>query len=357
MPTPQQVLEALKRVSYPGLSRDIVAFGFVKDVEVGGRGVTVTLAPTTDNQEAIAEIRRRIAETVQAMGVPMVEIVVEPPPPPKKAALRPKQKVGDVKRIIAVASGKGGVGKSTVAVNLALALRSLGREIGLLDADVYGPSVPVMLGLAERPRADAEKRIEPIERHGIRAISMGLFVEEGKPIIWRGPMITKVLVEFVRNVLWGPLDYLVIDMPPGTGDAQLTICQQVPLSGGVIVTTPQEVALLDVKRGVTMFREVDVPVLGVVENMSYHVCRGCGREHDLFGTGGGERMAKRFGIPFLGSLPLLREVREGGDAGAPIVAADPDHPTSRKLVAIAERVEAAIEESERAPAHVHAPSL
>src|SRR5437588_5611383 len=193
MPTPQEVLDALKRVPYPGLSRDIVAFGFVKDVEVGGRGVTVTLSPTTDNQEAIAEIRRRVAEAVQAMGVPMVEIVVEPPPPPKKPALRPKQKVGDVKRIIAVASGKGGVGKSTVAVNLALALRSLGREIGLLDADVYGPSVPVMLGLTERPRADAEKRIEPIERHGIRAISMGLFVEEGKPIIWRGPMVTKVL--------------------------------------------------------------------------------------------------------------------------------------------------------------------
>jgi ATP-binding protein involved in chromosome partitioning len=339
MPTPQEILSQLKQVRYPGLGRDIVDFGFVRDIEVGGRGVTITLAPTTDNQEAIGEIRRRVAETVQAMGVPTVEIVVEEPPRAAPGAMRPKPKVGNVKTIVAVASGKGGVGKSTVAVNLALALRSLGREVGLLDADVYGPSIPVMLGLSERPRADEEKRIEPIERHGLRAISMGLFIEDAKPIIWRGPMITKLLVEFVRNVLWGDLDYLVIDMPPGTGDAQLTICQQVPLSGGVIVTTPQEVALLDVKRGVTMFREVNVPVLGVIENMSYHLCRKCGGQHDLFGSGGGKRMAERFAIPFLGALPLVRDVREAGDRGVPILASDPDHPLSRTFVDIAQRVE------------------
>jgi ATP-binding protein involved in chromosome partitioning len=351
MPTPQEILEQLKRVAYPGLSRDIVAFGFVKDIEVGGRGVTITLAPTTDNQEVIGEIRQRVVTTIQAMGVEMVEVVVEPPPPKAPlAAARPKAKVGNVKRIVAVASGKGGVGKSTVAVNLALALRQLGREVGLLDADVYGPSVPIMLGLTERPRADEEKRIEPIERHGLRAISMGLFVEAAKPIIWRGPMITKLLVEFVRNVLWGDLDYLLIDMPPGTGDAQLTICQQVPLSGGVIVTTPQEVALLDVKRGVTMFREVNVPVLGVVENMSVHVCRKCGSSHDLFGSGGGQQMARRFDIPFLGALPLVREVREGGDRGVPIVASDPDHPASRVFLDIARRVEAELERLDGTPA-------
>jgi ATP-binding protein involved in chromosome partitioning len=343
VPTPQEILEQLKQVTYPGFSRDIVAFGFVKDIEVGSRGVTVTLAPTTDNEQAIAEIRRQVAAKVQAMGVPMVDIVIEEPPRAPLAAVRPKPKVGGVDKIIAVASGKGGVGKSTVAVNLALALRQLGRKVGLLDADVYGPSVPVMLGLSERPRADEEKRIEPIERHGLKAISMGLFVEEAKPIIWRGPMITKLLVEFVRNVLWGDLDYLVIDMPPGTGDAQLTICQQVPLAGGVIVTTPQEVALLDVKRGVTMFREVAVPVLGVVENMSYHVCRKCGSRHDLFGSGGGEKMARRFGVPFLGALPLVRELRETGDRGTPIVAADPTHPQARAFVDIARRVEAEIE--------------
>ena len=349
MPTPQEILERLKQVSYPGLSRDIVAFGFVKDIEVGGRGVTITLAPTTDNQQTIAEIRQQVVEKVQALGVPMVEIIIEEAPKVALGAIRPKEKVGGVDRIIAVASGKGGVGKSTVAVNLALALRQLGRRVGLLDADVYGPSVPVMLGLTERPRADEEKRIEPIERYGLKAISMGLFVEQAKPIIWRGPMITKLLVEFVRNVLWGDLDYLVIDMPPGTGDAQLTICQQVPLAGGVIVTTPQEVALLDVKRGVTMFREVNVPVLGVVENMSYHVCRKCGGKHDLFGSGGGQQMARRFSIPFLGALPLVRELREGGDRGAPIVAASPDHPQARAFVEIAQRVEAEIQRNAAQP--------
>ena len=343
MPTPQEVLEQLKQVTYPGFSRDIVAFGFVKDIEVGGRGVTITLAPTTDNQEAIAEIRRRIAEVVQKVGAAMVEVIIEAAPRVPLGAIRPKPKVGEVKKIIAVASGKGGVGKSTVAVNLALALRRLGRNVGLLDADVYGPSIPTMLGLSERPRADQEKRIEPIERHGLKAISMGLFVDDAKPIIWRGPMITKLLVEFVRNVLWGDLDYLVIDMPPGTGDAQLTICQQVPLSGGVIVTTPQEVALLDVKRGVTMFREVNVPVLGVVENMSFHLCRKCGRKHDLFGAGGGQQMARRFSIPFLGALPLVRELREGGDRGAPIVAADPEHPQSRTFLEIAQAMEVELE--------------
>jgi ATP-binding protein involved in chromosome partitioning len=350
MPTPQQILEQLKSVRYPGLSRDIVAFGFVKDIEIGGRGVTITLSPTTENEAALAEIRQRVAATVQAMGVEMVEIVVEPPPPRAPlAAVRPKEKVGDVKKIVAVASGKGGVGKSTVAVNLALSLRQLGRQVGLLDADVYGPSLPVMLGLTERPRADEQKRIEPIERHGLRAISMGLFVEPAKPIIWRGPMITKLLIEFVRNVLWGELDYLLIDMPPGTGDAQLTICQQVPLAGGIIVTTPQEVALLDVKRGATMFREVDVPVLGVVENMSVHVCRKCGATHDLFGSGGGQQMARRFGIPFLGALPLVREVREGGDRGVPIVASAPDHAASRAFAEIARRVEAEVARLEAAP--------
>lgn len=346
MPAPQEILDRLRKVSYPGFSRDIVAFGLVKDIEVGGLGVTITLSPTTENPAAIAEIRKRVIETVQAMGIAEVKIVIQEPPRGGLAALRPKPTVGEIKRIIAVASGKGGVGKSTVAVNLALALQRLGRQVGLLDADVYGPSVPVMLGLQERPRADEQKRIEPLFRHGLRAISMGLFIEEAKPIIWRGPMITKLLVEFVRNVLWGDLDYLVIDMPPGTGDAQLTICQQVPLAGGIIVTTPQEVALLDVKRGITMFRDVNVPVLGVIENMSYHLCGKCGHRAELFGKGGGEQMARRFDIPFLGSIPLVREIREGSDRGSPIVATDPDHPQSVTFFEIAQRVE---QELERKP--------
>lgn len=346
MPAPQEILEQLRKVSYPGFSRDIVAFGLVKDIEVGDLGVTITLSPTTENPAAIEEIQKRVTETVQSMGIAQVNVVLQEPPRGGFAAVRPKSKVGAVKKILAVASGKGGVGKSTVAVNLALALQTIGRQVGLLDADVYGPSIPVMLGLQERPRADDQKRIEPLVRHGLRAISMGLFVEEAKPIIWRGPMITKLLVEFVRNVLWGDLDYLVIDMPPGTGDAQLTICQQIPLAGGIIVTTPQEVALLDVKRGITMFREVNVPVLGVIENMSYHLCRKCGHRAEIFGKGGGERMAQRFGIPFLGSIPLLRDIREGSDRGSPIVVSDPEHPQSVAFLEIAQRVE---ERLERAP--------
>jgi len=348
MPTPQEILERLKTVNYPGFTRSVVSFGFVKDIEVGGLGVTVTLSPTTDNAEIVSRIQTDIVAAIRDMGVENVEFAIEQPPRGGLSAVRPKAKVGEVRHIIAVASGKGGVGKSTVATNLALALQHLGRQVGLLDADVYGPSVPVMLGLSERPRADEEKRIEPVVRHGIRAISMGLFVEEAKPIIWRGPMITKLLVEFLRNVLWGDLDYLVIDLPPGTGDAQLTICQQVPLSGGVIVTTPQEVALLDVKRGVTMFRDVNVPVLGVIENMSFHVCRRCGHRADLFGTGGGEEMARRFSIPFLGAIPLTREIREGGDRGIPIVAGDPEHPQSRAFLSIAERLENELSRARRA---------
>lgn len=344
MPTPQEILELLKTVSYPGYSRDIVSFGIVKDIEVGGRATTISLAPSTDNPEVLAEVRQRVLQTLAPANLGEVEIVFEEPPKTNLAAMRPKAKVADVKQVIAVASGKGGVGKSTVAVNLALALRQLGNEVGLLDADVYGPSIPTMLAIQERPQADEQKRIEPIQRYGLRVISMGLFVEEGKAIIWRGPMVTKLLVEFVRNVLWGELDYLVLDLPPGTGDAQLTICQQVPLAGGVIVTTPQEVALLDVKRGVTMFQDANVPVLGVVDNMSYHLCRGCGRRTEIFGHGGSAALAERLGIPVLGSLPLDRTLRESGDRGIPILAADPDHPLSDTFLGIARGVEARLAE-------------
>lgn len=347
MPNPQEVLERLRTIRYPGFNRDIVSFGLIKDVEIGGRGTTITLAPTSDRTDVLDEIRASIVHALQELDLGDIEFVVEEPPRGGLAAMRPKPKVGNVKRIIAVASGKGGVGKSTVAVNLALSLQRLGREVGLLDADVYGPSIPTMLGIQERPRADQEKRIEPIIRFGMRVISMGLFVDDAKPIIWRGPMITKLLVEFVRNVLWGDLDYLVLDLPPGTGDAQLTICQQVPLSGGVIVTTPQEVALLDVKRGVSMFQEVNVPVLGVVDNMSMHVCHNCGRQEAIFGQGGSAAMARDLGIPMLGSLPLARELREGGDRGLPLVVSEPDHPQSLAFLEIAQRVEQALD---RAPA-------
>lgn len=344
MLTPQELLEELKKVKYPGFSRDIVSFGFVKDIEVGSAGVTIQLAPSTDNQEVIEQIRGAVERTVSGLVTVPVEIVIQRPASRSPAAPQARAGVPGVKYTVAVASGKGGVGKSTVAVNLALALVSLDRKVGLLDADVYGPSVPLMLGVAERPRVTEQQRIMPVERYGLKVISMGFFIAEDTPVIWRGPMITKMLTEFVKNVEWGELDYLLVDLPPGTGDAQLTMVQQVPLSGGVIVTTPQEVALLDVKRGVTMFEEVHIPVLGVIENMSYHLCSHCGHRAEIFGYGGGARMAAQFGIPFLGEVPLMRQIREGGDAGTPLVVANPDHPQSRAFQEIAAKIVAQLEE-------------
>ena len=216
---------------------------------------------------------------------------------------------------MAVASGKGGVGKSTVATNLALALSALGNRVGLLDADVYGPSVPLMLGITEKARSGEGQRLQPVERHGLAVISMGMFVGDATPIIWRGPMITKLITEFIRNCDWGDLDVLVMDLPPGTGDVQLTLTQQVPISGGVIVTTPQDVALADVRRGIQMFHQMHAPVLGVIENMSYHLCPGCGSRAELFGHGGGATMARALGVPFLGEVPLDRALREAGRSG------------------------------------------
>ncbi len=337
--TPQQILEELKKVKYPGFTRDIVSFGMIRDIEVGSTGVNVLLAPTTAHEETVQQIRDAVTATLSAMpGVRAVHVTLSAPEQPQRRGPAGPQGVPGVRHVIAVASGKGGVGKSTVAVNLALALAGLGNRVGLLDADVYGPSVPLMLGLHERPQSTEDRRIIPLDRFGLKVISLGLFIDDQTPVIWRGPMINKLLTQFLRDVEWGELDYLVLDLPPGTGDAQLTITQQVPLTGGVIVTTPQDVALLDVKRGVTMFQQVNAPVLGVVENMSYHVCSGCGARAELFGHGGGERMAQQFGVPFLGEIPLVREIRVAGDTGKPIVAADPQHPQSQAFRAIAERI-------------------
>jgi ATP-binding protein involved in chromosome partitioning len=339
MPTPQEILEDLKQIKYPGYTRDIVSFGIVRDIEIATVGVTVTLAFGGARPEAVEEIAAAVRERVRTLtGVQQVDIVVQQPEQPRQAAPGRRADIPGIRRIIAVASGKGGVGKSTVAVNFALALRALGYRVGLLDADVYGPSVPLMLGLTEQPRTDEHDRIRPLERFGISAISLGLFIGEGQPVIWRGPMITKLLTQFLRDVDWGELDVLVLDLPPGTGDAQLTIAQQAPLSGGVIVTTPQDVALLDVQRGIAMFNQVNAPVLGVIENMSYHICSGCGARAEIFGHGGGARMAEQSGIPFLGEIPLVRRLRESMDAGQPIVVAEPDSAESQAFLHIARRV-------------------
>ncbi|MCC6763262.1 MAG: Mrp/NBP35 family ATP-binding protein [Deltaproteobacteria bacterium] len=346
MPTPQELLEVLRRVKYPGFNRDIVSFGMVRDIQVGSRNVTIELSTTSENAEAMDAIRHEVAHLVREATGLAVEIVVETTrlatPPP--SAPRPKPQIPGVGAIVAVASGKGGVGKSTVAANLACALAAKGLRTGLLDADVYGPSVATMLGIEGAPPVREDRRIVPAERHGIRAISMGMFLGERTPVIWRGPMVTKLITEFFRNVVWGELDYLILDLPPGTGDAQLAVAQQVPLAGGVVVTTPQDVALLDVRRGITMFEQLQAPVLGVVENMSYHLCGGCGARAEIFGHGGGERMARQFGVPFLGEIPLVRAIRLAGDAGTPIVVADPAHPQSRAFGEIAGAVDAQVRE-------------
>jgi ATP-binding protein involved in chromosome partitioning len=248
-----------------------------------------------------------------------------------------------VRDIIAVASTKGGVGKSTVAVNLALAFGRLNRRVGLLDADVYGPSLPIMFGLAGRPRVADNKRICPLEKYGLRLMSIGFFLDDSSPVIWRGPLVMGLVRQFLKDVEWGELDVLVVDMPPGTGDAQLTLVQQVPLAGGVVVTTPQDVATLDVQRGIAMFQQVHIPVLGIIENMSYYECPHCGRREDLFGTGGGERIADRFGVPLLAQIPLVPDVRQGGDEGKPLVADRPDHPVSQLFVQVAGKLLEAIE--------------
>jgi ATP-binding protein involved in chromosome partitioning len=337
----RDVLEALRGVKYPGFSRDIVSFGIVSDVQVGGLGTTITLAPPADSSpDLIDRLRGDIEQAVTALpGVGRVTLVAaQVAAPAKPGPARGPKTIPGVRHAIAVASGKGGVGKSTVAANLALALRDHGA-VGLLDADVYGPSVPIMLGIEDvQPHVTPERRIVPIEAHGIRAISMGSFIERNRPVIWRGPMVTKLVNEFLHNVEWGTLDFLVLDLPPGTGDVQLTLSQQLVMTGGVIVTTPQDVALADVKRGLRMFQQVSVPVLGVIENMSGHVCGRCGHQTDIFGRGGGERMARDLGIPFLGAIALTRRLRELADSGTPLVAAEPGHPVTAQFRAIAAAV-------------------
>ena len=260
--------------------------------------------------------------------------------------------LANVRNVIAVGSGKGGVGKSTTAVNLALALAAEGLAVGVLDADVYGPSVPMMLGLSGRPDSPDGKTIEPMRAHGIEAMSIGLLVDQDAPMIWRGPMATSALTQLLTDTRWGDLDVLVVDLPPGTGDIQLTMAQKIPVAGAVIVTTPQDIATLDARKALKMFEKLGIAVLGLVENMAVHVCSNCGHTEHVFGEGGGERMAAQYGVPLLGSLPLDASIREQGDAGTPIVAARPDSPVAAQWRALAARVVAELEKRPRAPAGI-----
>jgi ATP-binding protein involved in chromosome partitioning len=342
-----RVWDALKTVSFPGMSRDIVSFGFVRDVKVDRGRVTVRLRIQTQNQKAAEEVRSRVENAVSGVsGVSAVGVEAEITRPPTaeetaaRAIARDPRLIPEVKRTIAVASGKGGVGKSTVAANLAVALGRLGHATGLLDADIYGPSQPIMLGYqGARPRPTPQgNKLLPFSAYGIKTMSLGSILDADTPVIWRGPMVMKAIEQLLSDVEWGALDFLVVDLPPGTGDAQLTLTQKVPLSGAVIVTTPQDVALIDARKGLSMFTKVNVPVLGIVENMSTFVCPHCGKETHIFRSGGGERTAAELGCPFLGSIPLDAAIAEGGDAGVPIVVADPEGPHAAAFRAVAEAV-------------------
>src|SRR5215471_17288792 len=344
--TEERVLEVLKTVRFPGLSRDIVSFGFVKDLTVGGGNVAFRLDIVTESPRAAEEIKREATEKLRSVpgvnGVTIrLDVQAPGPAPPRGAVGVPPPSPAVLPQVrfkIAVASGKGGVGKSTVAANLALALQRLGYGVGLMDSDIYGPSQQMMMGIEEKPFVNAENQIVPIERYGVKVMSLGFLMDVDQPVIWRGPMVMKAVEQFLQDVSWGQLDFLVIDLPPGTGDAQLTLTQKIQLSGAVIVTTPQDVALIDARKGLAMFQKVNVPVLGIVENMSYFLCPKCGHREEIFKHGGGEKTARLLRVPFLGEIPLDPKVALGGDAGRPIVAGDPEGAVTRAYLTIAEEV-------------------
>lgn len=330
----EQVLEALRQVRDPDLHRDIVELGFVKNLEVAGGDVAFTIELTTPACPVKEQMEQQAHRLVSALsGVRSVRVTMTSQV--RQLAAAQGTQLEGVKNIVAVASGKGGVGKSTVAVNIALALQLDGARVGLMDADIYGPSIPIMMGTRESPPGIQGNQILPVQAHGLKMMSVGFVAGKEAPVIWRGPMVHKLVSQFLSNVVWGELDYLVIDLPPGTGDAQLTLTQSAPLSGAVIVTTPQDVALEDVNRGVRMFEQVRVPILGVVENMSYFACPSCGRREDIFANGGGRRAAEKYGVPFLGEVPILSEIRAAGDQGLPIVAAAPGSVAAQAFRAIA----------------------
>ena len=361
MPTQEQILEALKKVRFPGLSRDIVSFGFVRDVRVDGGVASFTIHFQTENPAVGEQIAREAEAAARAVdGVTDVRLNLEIAPrgggaglPSGQGAPAPRALDG-VKYRIAVASGKGGVGKSTVSTNLALALSALGHTVGLLDADIYGPSQQMMLGITGRPEIDAEdEKILPMERHGVKTMSLGLITDADTPVIWRGPMVMKAIDQFLTDVKWGALDFLIIDLPPGTGDAQLTLTQKAGLTGAVVVTTPQDVALIDARKGLAMFRKVNVPVLGIVENMSYFICRHCGEREEIFGHGGGQKTAELLGVPFLGEVPIDPKVVAGGDSGEPIVAAHPDSAAAMAFRELARQVADQVQSGMAGHTHAH----
>jgi ATP-binding protein involved in chromosome partitioning len=339
-PTEAKVMEALSHVIEPELHKDLVTLNMIRNLQIDDGVVDFTVMLTTPACPLKNQIEDEARGAVMAVpGVKTVNVNFDASVPSDRRLLS-KMDIG-VKNAIAVASGKGGVGKSTIATNLALALAQSGATVGLLDADIYGPNIPLMMGVHERPKA-ANGRILPPQGYGVKLMSMGFLVEEGTPIIWRGPMIHSALRQFLSDVDWGDLDYMVVDLPPGTGDASLSLVQSLTLTGVIIVTTPQDVALADVVKGIAMFKHLEVSVLGVVENMSYFVCGHCGERTDIFSHGGGEAVAERMNVPFLGEVPIDPVVRAGGDSGQPVVIAEPKSPAAVAINEIAAKVAAAI---------------
>lgn len=336
----EQVRNALRTVRYPGFSRDIVSFGLVKGINITNGELKVQLAIATNDPNVPATIKNDAEKVLGALnGVRTAKVLIDIHAPPGGAGGPVSaQRIPGIKHVIAIASGKGGVGKSTVAANIAVALEHSKARVGLCDCDIYGPSISLMFGTRERPTATDENKIIPIEQYNLKLMSMGFLLDDTSPAILRGPMVTRYTQQFLRQVDWGELDFLVLDLPPGTGDIQLTIVQTVALSGAVIVTTPQEVALIDARKAATMFEKVNVPVLGLVENMSYFVSPSDNKRYDIFGSGGGEREAKRLRVPLLGQIPIDIATREASDRGQPIVAEDPQSPVAQAFMRITERI-------------------
>src|SRR4051795_8912428 len=336
------VLEALKVVRDPDLQRDIVSLGFIKDLRIAGDRVAFTIELTTPACPVKDQLRDQArAAVMQLPGVSSVDVAMSARVREAVSADGTRQSIAGVKNVIAVGAGKGGVGKTTVAVNLALALAKCGSKVGIIDADIYGPNVPIMLGMKTQLTTDGQK-IVPAEKYGLQVISMGFLTGDDAPIIWRGPMLHGALQQFFREVAWKNLDYLVVDLPPGTGDVSLSLSQTVPVAGAIVVTTPQQVSLADSRRAVAMYKKLNIPPLGVIENMSYFVCTNCSHESDIFGHGGGEKMSEELGVPFVGRIPIYQPIREGSDAGVPLMISEPESPAGRAFLAAAERTAAQV---------------
>jgi ATP-binding protein involved in chromosome partitioning len=359
-PTKNQILAELSRVPGPDGSGDIVTANLVSEIVIKDGKVYFSIAVPPERAKDLEPLRaraERAAATVPGVKSVMVILTANRAPDRTETQTPPVQGGGparqtqlhgirQVRQIIAVASGKGGVGKSTTAVNLALGFHAIGLKTGILDADIYGPSIPRLMGVSGKPEIIADNMLKPMDNYGVKIMSMGFLVDEETPMIWRGPMVISALTQLLRDVEWGELDIMVVDMPPGTGDAQLTMAQQVPLAGAVIVSTPQDLALIDARKGLNMFRQVDVPVLGIVENMSYFLCPKCGERSEIFSHGGGRAEAERLGVPFLGEVPLDMAIRETSDGGKPIVASQPDSPHSQVYRDIAARIRASVAETQ-----------